>query len=364
MSLRYDQTTLQIAQTNQLVRPDMLFLGQNIVVEGIESDMPPLQGKTHTGKEGENLIQVAVEHHIEPWSLALRNRLQSPYAIPTCAHIWIPGDSTEFFDWDYPFSGIDVHPTPAIQGQTLSIQISTTLTTTLMGSWMDQTVSFFPYQQHKAALIGLAAMTDPGVYTLVVTATEMNGSVTTFSQRLLVSDGEYGNEEIVVSDDIAVAMTPEVVLKETALLDRLFSAQTESRLWEGYLGLPTTGEISSVFGTRRTYNIPNASLYHTGTDFWNSTGTPVLSPAPGVVVFSEPLVVRGNVIILDHGWGVMTGYWHLSASFVNVGDTVSQGQHIGDIGNTGLSTGPHLHWEMRVGGQPVDGLQWIREQFP
>ena len=81
-------------------------------------------------------------------------------------------------------------------------------------------------------------------------------------------------------------------------------------------------------------------------------------------MFSESLVVRGNVIILDHGWGVMTGYWHLSASYVNVGDTVSQGQHIGDIGNTGLSTGPHLHWEMRIGGQPVDGLQWIRERFP
>jgi murein DD-endopeptidase MepM/ murein hydrolase activator NlpD len=70
------------------------------------------------------------------------------------------------------------------------------------------------------------------------------------------------------------------------------------------------------------------------------------------------------VVILDHGWGVMTGYWHLSAIYIGPGDVVVPGQHIGDIGNSGLSTGPHLHWEVRVNGVPVNGLQWTQEEFP
>jgi murein DD-endopeptidase MepM/ murein hydrolase activator NlpD len=364
LGLRYGPSVLEIAQENQLVRADRLYLGQSLVIMGETSEAPLLRGRTHTVEEGEILAQVAAEYQVTPWSLVIANRLNSPYAIPAVTHLWIPGDNGEFFDWDEPFSGVLFHPNPAAQGQTLSIQISTTITASLFGNWMEDIVVFHPYQEHHAALIGIAAMADAGVYTLVITSTTVEEQVSTFSQRLLVIDGEYGNEEIVVADDIAASMTSDVVLEENSLLDQLFSAQTESPYWEGYMGLPTTGEISSVFGTRRTYNIPDASPYHTGTDFWNSIGTPVYSPADGVVVFSEPLVVRGNVIIIDHGWGVMTGYWHLSTSHVSVGDTVSQGQHIGNIGNTGLSTGPHLHWEMRVGGQPVNGLQWVREQFP
>jgi murein DD-endopeptidase MepM/ murein hydrolase activator NlpD len=75
-------------------------------------------------------------------------------------------------------------------------------------------------------------------------------------------------------------------------------------------------------------------------------------------------VVRGNAILIDHGWGVVTGYWHLSRIDVTVGQRVTQGQPIGAIGNTGLSTGPHLHWEMWVNGTAVSALQWLRDFAP
>ena len=84
----------------------------------------------------------------------------------------------------------------------------------------------------------------------------------------------------------------------------------------------------------------------------------------GTVVLAEPLQVRGQVIILDHGWGVFTGFWHLSQIDVQVGQVVSRGEIIGLVGNTGLSTGAHLHWEMQVAGVPVDPLQWTRWEFP
>jgi murein DD-endopeptidase MepM/ murein hydrolase activator NlpD len=86
---------------------------------------------------------------------------------------------------------------------------------------------------------------------------------------------------------------------------------------------------------------------------------PVVAPSGGVVVLAESLVVRGNAILIDHGWGVVTGYWHLSEVGVAVGQHVAQGERIGAVGNTGLSTGAHLHWEMWVNGVAVNALSWL-----
>jgi murein DD-endopeptidase MepM/ murein hydrolase activator NlpD len=69
--------------------------------------------------------------------------------------------------------------------------------------------------------------------------------------------------------------------------------------------------------------------------------------------------VRGNAVMIDHGGGVVTGYWHLQRIAVQPGTLVHAGDVIGEVGTTGLSTGPHLHWEMRIGGVAVDPLQWL-----
>jgi murein DD-endopeptidase MepM/ murein hydrolase activator NlpD len=81
-------------------------------------------------------------------------------------------------------------------------------------------------------------------------------------------------------------------------------------------------------------------------------------------VMAEPLKVRGKVVILDHGLGVFSGFWHLSRIDVTVGQRVSRADVVGLVGNTGRSTGPHLHLEMRVRGVPVDPEQWTRRAFP
>jgi murein DD-endopeptidase MepM/ murein hydrolase activator NlpD len=82
------------------------------------------------------------------------------------------------------------------------------------------------------------------------------------------------------------------------------------------------------------------------------------------VALAGPLEVRGNAVILDHGWGVYSGYYHLSEVVVAEGQLVAQGEMIGRLGNTGLSTGAHLHWEMRVGGVLVDPLEWTTRLIP
>jgi murein DD-endopeptidase MepM/ murein hydrolase activator NlpD len=88
-----------------------------------------------------------------------------------------------------------------------------------------------------------------------------------------------------------------------------------------------------------------------------------LAAAPGIVVLADALNVRGNATIIDHGWGVFTGYWHQAEQFVRVGDVVTTGQPIGTIGATGRVSGAHLHWELWVSGVPVDPMQWVRQSF-
>jgi len=90
----------------------------------------------------------------------------------------------------------------------------------------------------------------------------------------------------------------------------------------------------------------------------------IYAPAAGKVVFAGPLDVRGNAVILDHGHGVYSGYWHQSEMAVSVGDFLSPGQLIGIIGSTGRSTGPHLHWEIWVNGVQVNPYDWLVNSYP
>jgi murein DD-endopeptidase MepM/ murein hydrolase activator NlpD len=83
-----------------------------------------------------------------------------------------------------------------------------------------------------------------------------------------------------------------------------------------------------------------------------------MAPAAGVVVMAESLQVRGNTVWVDHGLGVYSGYFHLSEIAVEVGQTVEPGQQLGLVGSTGLSTGPHIHWEIRIHGIAVEPLEW------
>ena len=364
LSLRYGLTILELAEPNHLIRADGLFPGQGLAIQGHTDGAAVLRGQSHTVSPTDTLVSLAAQHGLHPWALATANNQESPFVAWLNSHLWVPGEEGEYLDWPSPFSGVRMHPIPPAQGQTLSIHISLTLPVSVTGSFMGAQLPFFGQTGGAGALVGIDALAQTGTHTLVVTATVDDGGSSRYTQQVPIVAGEYSTETIVVSEAVAAIMTPETVQSETALLEQLFAPYSALQMWDGVFALPAHGDVTSPFGTRRSYGIPEASAYHTGTDFGLSVGTPVHAPADGVVILSELLTVRGNAIVIDHGWGVLTGYWHLSASHVIAGDSVVQGQHIGDIGNTGLSTGPHLHWELRVGSVPVDGLQWVREQFP
>ncbi|MDQ2732516.1 MAG: peptidoglycan DD-metalloendopeptidase family protein, partial [Armatimonadota bacterium] len=122
--------------------------------------------------------------------------------------------------------------------------------------------------------------------------------------------------------------------------------------WGGQLIMPVVGTVTSPFGYRY-HPILHIYRLHTGVDLGAPIGTPVHAAAPGVVIHAGWLGGYGNAIIIDHGDGLATLYGHLSQIDVAVGQALAQAQEIGLVGTTGLSTGPHLHFEVRKYGTPV-----------
>ncbi|WP_300670267.1 M23 family metallopeptidase [Desulfoluna sp.] len=121
---------------------------------------------------------------------------------------------------------------------------------------------------------------------------------------------------------------------------------------------PTTGWISSKFGNR-TSPFTGKKRFHKGYDIANHVGTPIYAPADGVVTYSGPLGSMGIMVSIDHGHGMVTRYGHMSKTLKKRGEHVKRGETIGLMGNTGRSTGPHLHYEVRLNGMPMDPAKYI-----
>ena len=128
--------------------------------------------------------------------------------------------------------------------------------------------------------------------------------------------------------------------------------------WTGAFLKPRTSRVTSEFGTGRAFNGALASR-HLGVDFAGAVGAPIKAANRGVVALVDTFFLAGRVIYVDHGAGIVTGYFHLSEALVSKGETVERGQTIGRVGSTGRVTGPHLHWTARYGTMTVDPLDLV-----
>lgn len=126
----------------------------------------------------------------------------------------------------------------------------------------------------------------------------------------------------------------------------------------GLLGVPISAALTSGFGSRR-HPILGVTRMHNGVDFGAGSGTPVIAAGEGEVVWAGSRGGYGNTVIIDHGNTLATLYAHMSSVSVGVGQTVTRGQQVGAVGSTGLSTGPHLHFEVRQSGTPVNPLSYL-----
>lgn len=363
---RLFSTTLEsLASANRLVSSDSLYAGQTIVVLS-ETGTPqprPLTGTLHFVMPGETLLMLAARYGLSPEEVVELNEMGAPYRIYPGMRLRLPANS-EYRELPGGWQQLRLRPAPVIQGNTVSIYVEYAQSGLPAGSFAGQTLNFVPHGAGYVALAGVDAFTEPGRYELVLAGAGEESWWPLVGQVAIVS-GDYPTQTIAVGEELLPLLAPEVRAEEDAFLADIYTQFSPEQQWEGLFQLPvTTTIVTAAYGGARSYNGGPFSIFHTGVDFAGTTGTAILAPAAGTVVFSDTLQLRGDTVVVEHGLGVYSAYNHLSEVFVNVGDRVIPGQRIALGGSTGLSTGPHLHWELRVMGVPVDGMQWTREVFP
>jgi murein DD-endopeptidase MepM/ murein hydrolase activator NlpD len=368
LSRRTQVADEQLKKLNHLVSPTELYVGISFIVPTQEQQVS--LNTRLSPIAGESLLELAVKQGGDPWTLASVNKLAGTWDALPGDVLYSPTASTQGNATGLPsaFLYASIEPLPLKQGGTEVIRAQAKEGVTLSGMLVDKPLHFFQSNGEQVALQGVHALLEPGVYPLLMEATLPEGSTQAFEQMVLVTTGNYLSEDIPLNDPST--LDPAVTEPELQNIVALTSPFSSSRYWDGTFASPAVDPncFTSRYGTRRLYKVINSDIevpgFHTGLDFCGGEGLQIFAPAPGKVVFAAPLTVRGNATIIDHGWGVYSGFWHQSQIYVQVGDTVETGQVIGLVGGTGRATGAHLHWEVWVNGVQVNPLNWLNEAYP
>ena len=362
----YGTTAVTLATANHLINPQRdLVVGQTISVTSHTGSTAPqlLTGTPHVVGPGERLWMIAAQNKLTTGALAAENGLDEETAVFPGQRLRIPSEDT-YHPLPGEWTDVRINPFPIQPGSAFSIYVDNLLDGEPTGKFGDQNLRFAPYEEGFVALVGLDAFATPGLYQL-----ELAGAGKRpwrpFTQAVTVEPREYGTQYITIPEELSYLLAPEIRANEDIFLDSIYTQFTPEQQWEGAFQSPVTSTIvSASYGDARSYNEGPIEIFHSGIDFAGGIGTPILAPAAGTVGFSAPLELRGNTVILDHGLGVRTAYCHFSELSVAVGDKVEVGQQLGLGGNTGLSSGAHLHWDVRINGVPIDGALWLSQVFP
>jgi|GEM_PF-119238 len=351
-----------LAERNGLTNPYLLMSGQTLRMPSQPSNNIQL----HRVSPGETLLSISAQYGVSPFLLKQTNQLACGTCLVFGQLLRIPAQAAgTASNLPEPFDLVQITPKLPSQGDVIVVRVKAHASLQqIVGSLADRPLHFAKVNNEYVALSGMGALQDPGVYPINIRAIADNGTASSVSGRVQMHAGRYPFENLVVAKQLVPLLDPQVNLDERSALDAILSQFSGTQYWEGPFQLPISGRIVSYFGARRNFNNGILRTYHSGIDLSATIGTPVRAAAPGRVAAVQPFKVRGNVVIIDHGRGVFTIYCHLSKSDVKVGQIVNQGDVIAYTGNTGRVEGPHLHWELAVGGVTVDPLDWIRQELP
>ncbi len=363
LALRLGLRRDTLIRLNRIVNPDLLFVNESVVtVDQLDGILLPT-GATHLARPGEGWLGFAAARNQNPWALATLNGMPHPGLLAPGAGVVIPGGDTPTRALPYPLTDLVAQPFPIVQGRTLSLHLVSAQPITATGALGEWPLTFNRDTENSHfALLGINRLAEPDLYRLTLDVTDATGQRVRFSQPFPVRAGDYAVDPPLTVDPATI--DPAATQPEFEQLRALTAPATPTRYWTGVFLAPSVGALRSAYGSLRSYNGGPYDSFHTGTDFSGAEDRPITAPAPGVVVFTGALTVRGNATVIDHGWGVYSGYWHQSQILVQVGQTVATGDLLGYQGATGRVTGPHLHWEVWVGGFQVDPLQWTQIEFP
>ncbi len=366
-SMRHGLALETAARLNRVVNPARLVAGSRLVLpENAELPLALEQSSKATIPVGRGLLETSARGNSNPWRLQILNRNTDRLWLLPDELIYQPAQQGPTDALPPVLDHVLIEPILPVQGQTIVVEFQLSQPMEVearLGPW---DLNIFPTDEMDGiALQGIHALADPTLVDLELSFSDSQSGepLEGYSQPLLILEGDYGFETLQVPSE---TVDPAVTGPEDELIGSVVANATPERYWAGVFQFPTDyyEAFPSLFGTRRSYNGSPFDYYHTGLDLYGSTSTPVMAPADGVIAFTDSLIVRGNVTYIDHGWGVFSGFLHQSQILVSVGDQVKAGEVIGYVGGTGRVTGPHLHWEIWVGGVPVNPIEWTVREMP
>lgn len=214
--------------------------------------------------------------------------------------------------------------------------------------------------KRKYAIIPFSYYEKPENKTLLIKYKEKT-KVKSESLLLKVIDGKYAKEQIEVSKEKVNPQKKEIkerIAKEYNEAMKIYHTVTKKSYLDSPFILPIKSSITSDFGKARVYN-GSLKGYHSGTDFRAKVSTPIVAANSGRVALVKDRFYSGGTVLLDHGGGIYTCYFHMSDFSVREGDVVQKGERLGLSGKSGRVTGPHLHFSARINGVQIDPLQLI-----
>ena len=228
---------------------------------------------------------------------------------------------------------------------------------TISGTLFDKTIRFYrnPERDVYIALVGIDLDADPKRYTLSLSLEDEREGIIKKDFEIQVASEDFRTQHLTLPKE-KVDLDEETlkrVNREKEEIDKIWDISTAGPLWDGNFIRPVEGVIDDNFGFRRIINGEPRSP-HTGIDIDAPEGAPVYAANQGRVVFTGEQFFSGKGLVIDHGLGLLTMYFHLSKILVTEGEGVKKGQVIARVGKTGRATGPHLHWGLRLNGARVN----------
>ena len=353
LALRYglDEASLRARQMNQQREPT---IGQTIQLPTESAERKGQLIRVFAG----GLLATAVRTHTSPWQIALQNKLTSPHQPTFYQPIFIPGGNTPPKDLPLGLNSLELSQIPARPGQALAYRAQGKMMETAVSAHLNLMPFDNLTQDHNhIGLMGTDAFFGKGAPELAIqTAPDTPLWVQPW---LFIDPDDWEYQQLTLTGE-AAQIDAESIRLERERLFILWSNVTPNLNWATSFQLPINDylTVSSLYGTRRSYNGGPYRSYHEGVDFSAYAGTPVTAPAAGTVVLAERLYVRGGAVIIDHGLGIYSGFYHMSAVHAEVGQLVQAGDLLGEVGTSGLSTGNHLHWDMLVADTWIDAWAW------
>lgn len=228
------------------------------------------------------------------------------------------------------------------------------------GSFQGKDFRAYPYKNKYRAVIGFS-IDDPGneKYLMRITAKDRAGNTSDYYYNVQVKKSWFGKLSFTLKPKIVEMLMPDVIRADWKKIEDVVSRENREKYYSGHFMRPAAGRVSMTFGLEEYIN-GDESGKHRGLDFANAAGTPIKASNSGIVRLSEYLPAHGNTVVIDHGQGIYTYYAHMKKLIASVGTRVKKGDVVGQMGATGVATGPHLHFAMSLHNLRVDPMQWLK----